>query len=165
MPQMNPKTVESALVTLIGADSEREAIELSRTEDLKSIDSKHRNAQKLARQNYEAAGESVANNLEKREREARAAADQLAGQGVPGFEEECERRGISAGGFSDGSPRPMSELAKEINHLDRSWKHFDELNEVEGAMIAESKPLTTWAWLGVLGAGFVTLFVMSFIPV
>lgn len=165
MPQMNPKTVDSALATLISADPEHDAIKSSRAEDLALTKSKFNNAQKLARRTYDSSGETTANTLAIQEKEARAAAERLAGQGIPGFEEECARRGVNAGEFSGGTPRQMSDFGQDIDYLDRTWKQFDELNAVEAAMNAESKPWMSFVWLGVLVAGFLALFVMSIVLV
>lgn len=165
MSQLNTKIVDSAFATLISADSDLESIESARVEDLKAIESKFRNAQKLAKQKYDSAGDTTANIVGKQQQDARVAAERLAGQNIQGFEQDCERRGVTPAEYPGGTPRPMSDLADEVKQLGLSWKRFDELNSIEASMNAESKPWMMWVWLGALVTGFVALFVMSIVPV
>jgi len=160
MTQINQKTIDSAVATLVCADSERAKIDAAYAKSMRDIDAAYAQAQQRARHEYDSTGANVASTLGVQVEEARAAAEQLAGQEIGGFEYECQQRGIGGAEFS-GTPRSMQELAVEIAQLKKSWEHIDELNILETALKAEPKPWLLWGWLGLTGVGTVAMVVFG----
>ena len=160
MTQINQKTIDNAVATLVSADTERAKIDTVYAQSTRDADNAYAKAQQRAKHEYDSAGANVASTLGVQVDGARAAAEQLAGQEIGGFEYGCQQRGIIGSDFG-GNPRTMQELAEEIGQLKNSWEHIDELNALEMALRAEPKPWLLWGWLGLTGVGTVAMVVFA----